>query len=294
MDLELRGIWSPMPTPFDAHGQVDEGRLGELVDYLIEGGVDGLFPLGTTGEFSLLDRAERKRIVEIVVKGANSRVPVLAGVSDPSPLNAISYARDAADAGADGVVATPPYYYRVGEDGLYAHFKMISDSITLPLVLYNIPEWTHNFVPLSVVSRLADEGAVVGMKYTEYNMLNLMQFIRSVGDKISVFTGSDAMAFTCLEAGGSGAVISVCNIVPEKASSIFDLVEEGKLMEALKVQESIMPAIEAAGVGYFPAGLKEAMAVSGFPVGEVRGPQSPLTEEEKRRVRELLAAAGLK
>jgi 4-hydroxy-tetrahydrodipicolinate synthase len=294
MKLDLRGIWSPMPTPFDAHGDVDESRLGELVDYLIEGGVDGLFPVGTTGEFALLDRAEKKRIVELVVKRADSRVPVLAGVSDPSPLAAISYAKDAADAGADGVVATPPYYYRVGEDGLYAHFKMISDSIALPLVLYNIPEWTHCFVPLSVVSRLADERAIVGMKYTEYNMMNLIEFIRSVGDKISVFTGSDAMAYTCLEAGGSGAVISVCNIVPEKASSIFDLVEEGKLEEALKAQESIMPAIEAAGVGYFPAGLKEAMKVSGFPVGEVRRPQSPLTEDERQRIRQLLDVPGLK
>ena len=283
-----------MPTPFSPSGDLDVDRLKELTDYLIEGGVDGLFPLGTTGEFALLDREERKRVVRAVAEGADSRVPVLAGICDPSPKNAISFAKDAADAGADGVVATPPYYYRLDEEGLYTHFKMIHESVSLPLVLYNIPEWTHNFVPLSVVSRLAREHLIVGMKYTEYNFLNLLGFIKAVGDRIAVLTGSDAMTYACLEAGGSGAVISVSNILPQKASSIFDLYEEGKPEEARKVQESILPAIEAAGVGYFPAGLKEAMRVAGFPVGVVRKPQSPLTGDERKRVRSLLGKAGLK
>lgn len=294
MTLTLRGIWSPMPTPFDQSGEVDLNRLRELTDYLIEGGVDGLFPNGTTGEFALLDREERKRVVGAVVDCANSRVPVLAGICDPSPRNAISFAKDAADAGADGVVATPPYYYRVDEEGLYIHFKMIHESVPLPLVLYNIPEWTHNFVPLPVVSRLAREQVIVGMKYTEYNFLNLLGFIKAVGDRISVLTGSDAMTYSCLEAGGSGAVISVSNVFPKEASSIFDLVEAGKLRAAQKVQEAILPAIEAAGLGYFPAGLKESMKVVGFPVGGVRKPQTPLSREESDRVKDLLKKTGLK
>ena len=294
MTLSMSGIWSPIPTPFDRTGEVDVDRLKSLTDYLIEGGVDGLFPNGTTGEFALLDRAERKRIVDTVVDRANSRVPVLAGVCDPSQRNVIAFARDAADAGADGVVATPPYYYKLGEDGLYAHFRMIHESVSLPLVLYNIPEWTHNFVPVSVVSRLADEKAIVGMKYTEYNFLNLVRFIRAAGDKISVLTGSDAMTYAGLEAGGSGAVICFSKILPKEASSIFDLFKAGRLDEARKVQDSILPAVEAAGVGYFPAGLKESMKVAGFPVGEVRKPQTPLTEGERETVRALLKKAGLK
>lgn len=294
MTLAMRGIWSPMPTPFKRGGDVDEKRLGELTDYLIEGGIDGLFPLGTTGEFPLLERAERKRIVEIVADRANGRVPVLAGICDPSPRNAVAYGRDAADAGADGLVATPPYYYRLAEGGIYNHFKMIKESVTLPLVVYNIPEWTHNFVPVSVMTRLADEGVVVGMKYTEYNMLNLLEFIEAVGDKIAVMTGSDAMAFECLEAGGSGAVISISNIFPARASSIYDLVRAGKHLEALKVQRSLLPAIEAAGLGYFPAGLKEAMRAAGFPVGTVREPQTPLDKEQKAEVRALIGRVDRK
>ncbi len=283
-----------MPTPFKSNGDLDEERIPELTDYLIQGGVDGLFPLGTSGEFAFLDRGERKRVVELVVASAGSRVPVLAGVSDPSPNNAIAFARDAADAGADGVVATPPYYYKVSDEGLFMHFKTIGDSISLPLVIYNIPEWTHSFVPLSVVSRLAEEKLIVGMKYTEYNMLNLMSYLRAVGNKIAVFTGSDAMAYSCLEAGGAGAVISISNIAPRAASSIYDLVAKGRLKEALAVQMSLMPVVEAAGIGYFPAGLKEAMKVAGFAVGEVRSPQTPLNREEKRKVKELVDTAELK
>jgi len=294
LTLRLQGIWSPMPTPFRKGGELDEPRLGELTDYLIDGGVDGLFPLGTTGEFAFLNRDERKRVVEVVADRANSRVPVLAGVSDPSPTNAVSFAKDAESAGADGVVATPPYYYSVDEEGIYKHFRMIYDSISLPLILYNIPEWTHNLVSVPVVSRLVDEGVVVGMKYTEYNMLNLLRFIQAVGRKIAVFTGSDAMAYSCLEAGGSGAVISVSNILPKRASSIFDLVLAGKFRQAMEVQRGILPAIEAAGVGHFPAGLKAAMRSAGFAVGEVRAPQSPLTPEENELVSTLVKRAGLK
>ena len=135
MTLAVRGIWSPMPVPFDGSGEVDLARLGELTDYLIEGGVDGLFPNGTTGEFALLDREERRKVVETVVDRANSRVPVLAGVGDPAPRNAISLAKDAADVGADGVVATSPYYYRVDEEGLYNHFNIFFESVYVILVL---------------------------------------------------------------------------------------------------------------------------------------------------------------
>lgn len=289
MKLSLRGIWSPMPTPFAKDGSVDEKRVGELTDYLIEGGVDGLFPLGTTGEFALLDRQERRRVVELVVSRADSRVPVLAGVSDPSPRIAASFARDAVEAGADGVVATAPYYYRVDDAGLFTHFSMIHDLVDTPLVLYNIPDWTHALVPPSVVARLAEEEVVAGMKYTEYNLLNLMRFIEAAGDRIPVLTGSDAMTFACLQAGGKGAVISVSNILPRESARVFDLFVEGKPEEARRAQDALMPAIEAAGTGYFPAGVKEAMRLMGFDVGSVRPPLTGLSPAEKETVRSLMS-----
>lgn len=282
-----------MVTPFTADGSIDEKRIRTLVDYLIDGGIDGLFPLGTSGEFALLDQEDRKKVIETVVDQTNGRVPVLAGVSDPSLARVISLAKDARDAGADAIVSTPPYYYSTGEEGLFDHFETIAKKSALPLFVYNIPEWTHIFVPPSVVRRLTEQKLIVGMKYTEYNLLNLLRFIETSGKRISIFTGSDAMAFTSLEFGGSGGVIGVANVAPKLASSIYDEFKSGNIDAARASQLKLLPVIEAIGVGRFPAGLKEAMRLVGMPVGNVMSPLEALSNMETQQVAGLLKSSGL-
>src|SRR5712664_3253287 len=186
MKLKLEGIWTPIPTPLTRNGRVDEKATRRLVDFHIEAGIDGLLPLGTSGEFALLSREEREVLVRTVVDQADSRVPIVAGVSDPSIENVIRLSSDAKKAGADGVIATPPYYYTTTDEGHYQHFKTISETIDLPLWIYNIPEWTHSFVTPETVQRLADEKLVVGMKYTEYNFLSLIRFLKGSRNKISI------------------------------------------------------------------------------------------------------------
>ena len=291
---KLEGIWSPMPTPLAEDGSVDRARIRTLVEFLIEGGIDGLFPLGTSGEFALLTHAERKEVIETVVDSANGRVPVFAGVSDPSTANVIRLSAEARDAGVDGVVATPPYYFMTTEEALFEHFKLVAEKVDpLPLMLYNIPEWTHVFVPPSVVRSLADGGYIVGMKYTEYNFLNLLRFIRDVGDKIAVFTGSDAMTYSNLEFGGSGAIIGVANVVPRMASRLFDDYRAGDLESAKRLQLKLLPLIEAIGVGKFPAGLKETMRLIGVPVGGTKEPLPRLSKEEVQVIERCLKEAGM-
>src|SRR5207245_10486336 len=199
-------------------GRVDTDSTRRLVDLHIVAGVDGLLPLGTSGEFALLQREERKTLVDTVVDQADSRVPVVAGVSDPSIENIVQFSSDAKEAGADGVIATPPYYFTTNDEGHYHNFKTISESIDLPLLIYNIPEWTHSFVTPETVQRLADDKLVVGMKYTEYNFLNLMRFLKASRNKISIFAGSDAMAYSNLEFGGAGAIIASANVAPKAES----------------------------------------------------------------------------
>src|SRR3989442_9820571 len=196
---KLEGIIAPMATALTREEKIDEKTTRTLVDFLVDGGIHGLFPLGTSGEFALFDREERKKVIETVVDQTNDRVPVLAGVSDPSLENVLVFAKDAEDVGADAIVATPPYYYATGEEGLFNHFETIARKGGLPLVVYNIPEWTHLFVPPNVVQRLVEKKLIVGMKYTEYNLLNLLRYLKIVGKRISILTGSDAMNFTNLE-----------------------------------------------------------------------------------------------
>lgn len=292
MKLKLEGIWCPMATPLNKDGRIDTSKTRELVDFLITGGVDGLFPLGTTGEFALLSSNERKQVTETVVDQANGRVPVAIGVSDPCFENVLQFSKVAKDAGADTVVATPPYYYTVTDEAMYQFYKNLSRASELPLIAYNIPEWTHNFISVNVVKRLAEENLIVGMKYTEYNFLNLLRFLEAVKGKIAVFTGSDAMACTNFEFGGSGAVIGISNVAPKKASGIFDEFGKGNVKKARELQKELLPVVEAIGIGKFPAGLKEAMKLIGMPVGDVKAPLLPLTPAEKEKVRKFMQQSG--
>ena len=292
MTLGLEGIWSPMPTPLKTDGCVDRQAIRRLVDFLIDGGVDGILALGTSGEFALLSVEERRDVLESVVDQANGRVPIVGGVSDPSIDNVIHFSKDAKDAGVDGVIATPLYYYETTSEGLYEYFKTISQRTDLPLLVYNIPDWTHVFVPLDIVKRLADEKLIVGMKYTEYNLLNLLRFLNALRGKIAVFTGSDAMAYTNLEFGGSGAIIGVSNVAPKMASRIFDEFKADNHKGAREAQVSLLPLIEAIGIGKFPAGLKETMSLIGMPIGSPRIPLPRLSEGERQLVREILNRSG--
>jgi 4-hydroxy-tetrahydrodipicolinate synthase len=290
---KLEGIIAPMATALTHDEKIDVKTTQTLVDFLIDGGIDGLFPLGTSGEFALLDREERKTVVETVVDQTNGRVPVLAGVSDPSLENVFAFAKDAEDVGADAIVATPPYYYTTSEDGLFSYFETIARKSGLPLIVYNIPEWTHLFVPPSVIQRLAEKRLIVGMKYTEYNLLNLLRFLKIAGNRIAIFAGSDAMTFTNLEFGGSGGVIGVANVAPKLASSVFDKFKHGNLEAARQAQSMLLPIIEAISVGRFPAGLKEAMRMVGMPVGGVKRPLQGLTGDERKSVAGFLRETGL-
>ena len=293
MKLKLEGIWTPIPTPLTKRGRIDTEATRRLVDFHIEAGIDGLLPLGTSGEFALLQKEERNLLVKTVVEQADRRVPVVAGVSDPSIENVLELSKDAKEAGADAVIATPPYYFTTTDEGHYQHFKTISESIDLPLMIYNIPEWTHSYVSPDTVQRLADEKLVVGMKYTEYNFLNLVRFLKAGRNRISIFTGSDAMAYSNLELGGSGAIIGAANVAPKIASKIFDNYRKGDLKGARESQDKLLPVIEALGVGKYPAALKEAMNIIGFPVGPLKEPLQPLSIPEKRLVEKLIQRGRL-
>ncbi len=288
MKLKLDGIWTPIPTPLTTQGKIDQEATKKLVDFHIESGIDGILPLGTSGEFALLTREERKLLVETVVDEVSGRVPVVAGVSDPSLENVLQLSADVKEAGADAVIATPPYYFTTTDQGHYHHFKTISESIDLPLMIYNIPEWTHSFVTPETVQRLADENLVVGMKYTEYNFLNLVRFLKTSQAKISIFTGSDAMAYSNLEFGGSGGILGSANVAPKIASKIFDDYKKGNLRGAREWQEKLLPIIEALSIGKYPSSLKEAMNLIGRPVGPTKQPLETLSITERNLMAKLL------
>lgn len=283
-----------MVTPLNRNGtNINLDSVKELVNFLIENGIDGLLPLGTSGEFALLSEREKQSLLRQVIDSANDRVPVIAGVSDPCIENAAKFSKDAKDAGVDGVIATPPYYYTTTHESLFGYYKQLSESIDLPLLIYNIPEWTGNFVEPTTVKQLADQRLVVGMKYTEYNFLNLLLFLKMCSKEIAIFTGSDALAYSNLEFGGNGAIIGVANIAPATASKIYDEFKAGNKEGAREAQEKLLPLIKSMTVGEFPSGLKYAMNLIGLNVGPAKTPLPSLNESERAKVENLLQESRL-
>lgn len=294
MTLKLEGMWSPMATPLNKNGKgINADSAKQLVNFLIENGVDGLLPLGTTGEFALLSDEERSSMLKHVIDEANGRVPIVAGVSDTSIDRVVMFSKEAKDRGADAVIAIPTYYFSTTQEYLYNYYKQISESIDIPLMIYNIPEWAGILVPPDVVKKLADEKLVVGMKYTQYNFLNLLEFLETSGKQIAIFTGSDAMVYSNLEFGGRGGVIGTTNIAPALSSSIFDKFQRKDFQGAREAQAKLLPLIKAEALGKFPSGLKHAMNLLGLEVGPAKAPLPPVTEAEKRQIEEAVKTLEL-
>jgi 4-hydroxy-tetrahydrodipicolinate synthase len=289
----LKGLIIPMLTPLDAEGRLDIDALKSHVDFLIEGGAHGLFPLGTAGEFALLSKDERLRVMEVVVDRADGRVPVYAGVSDPSTNNAIDYAKAAKNLGADAVVATSPYYYKTNEEGLLNHFRSIAEETEIYLIIYNIPYWTYQPIPLSVAEKLAENDLIIGMKYTTNDLNSFQKYVRALGDKFSMLIGSDSLFYSALEFGADGAVVGGANVAPNIFAEIYNAYIRGDIEASIKAQKRVLPIADIMELGTFPSSLKEAMAVIGKPFGGVRRPLTSLSASDKIKVAESLRSIGL-
>ncbi len=282
---DVKGIIVPMITPFKGPeaNSVDLSKAEKLSEYLIHGGVHGLMPLGTSGEFALMDRQERRDLVRVVSKAAKGRLPVIAGVSFPSTKGAILHAQDAEKAGADVIISTGPYYFKTNDMGLFEHFQMLIDGTDLPIMIYNIPGWAGYNIPASVVRRLVDKnpGKVLGVKFTTNDLGEFLEYLRLLKDDISIMIGSDPLIFAALEMGAAGAVVGSANVLPEVTSQIYERYVKGDSEGAKEEQGRLDPFTQTMTFGTYPAGLKSALKMINLDCGPVR---PPLQELEKKQV----------
>lgn len=289
----LEGIVVAMVTPFmRTHQQsLDLPTISKHVEFLVESGVHGLMPLGTTGEFGLLNRNERRDVIKTVVEATSQRVPVIAGVSDSGTRNTVDLAEDAEDVGADFVIATGPYYYKTNPEGLYLHYQAIVDAVDLPVMVYNIPEWTGYNIPPSVVKRLVlkNPGRVAGVKFTTNDMRLFLDYVRLLKEDLSLFIGSDGLIFAALGLGATGAVAGSANVLPHETALIYNYFKKGKLSRARGLQNKIEPFVRVMSLGTYPAAVKEALALIGHDCGPVRKPLVALSSAERAGVRASLS-----
>jgi len=268
---KLSGLYTAIVTPLAADGAVDIKGLQDLVRFQLRSGAAGIVPIGGTGEYPAFSRTERRNIVAACVEAADGK-PVIPGVLSTGFEDALEAGRDFAAAGAAAVMTVTPYYAPGTQDGMRAYFRRYRDALDLPVMLYQIPRRTTVSAFADTVQAMAEDGSIIGMKYSSYDMPDFIRTVKYAGDKIAVLSGEEPLFATHVALGARGGVLASATIYPKIWIEIFELARQGKLKEALKLQDKIDPVVDSIYVETNPGPLKEYMALAGMPVGGVRLP----------------------
>ncbi len=292
--MQPRGIVPAMVTPLAGEEELNEPALRRLVNFLIDGGVHGLLPLGTTGEAWALSRAQRRRIIEVTVEETRGRIPVYAGTGAPSTAEVVSLNRDAAEVGGVAAVTViSPFFVTPGQQELYEHYVRIADSSALPVILYNNPRFTGLNLNVETVERLARHGNVVGIKDSSANLTQAASYVAACPPEFAVFMGADTQILAGLVYGCAGAVVTTGNAVPRIAVAIYEKYAAGDVAGARAAQEQLALLRNAINMGTFPAVVKEALNLMGMGVGPCHRPIAPLSDESRAKLRDVLKQMGV-
>lgn len=276
-----------MITPFDENNRVDEEGIKNLVEFHINNGTDGIVPCGTTGESPTLSHEEHNRVVEITVKAAAGRVPVIAGTGSNSTAEALHMTAHAKEVGADAVLLVVPYYNKPTQKGLYLHFKTIAEQVDIPGIIYNIPSRAGvNLLP-STLAELATLKNIVGVKEASGNLEQMAEIRHLCGDKITLLSGDDKIILPVLSIGGKGVISVVANIIPEAVSTMVKKYLEGDVTEALAIfQNTVYPLSHSMFYETNPIPVKTAVRLMGLPAGALRLPLTDLEESNLKKLQE--------
>ena len=279
-------------TPFQ-NGRIDEKALGDLIEFQIANGTDGIVPCGTTGESATLSHEEHDRVVACTIEAVKGRVPVIAGTGSNSTDEAIELTKHAKQAGADGALLITPYYNKPTQEGLYCHYKAVADAVDLPLVLYNIPGRTSvNMLP-TTVARLASQGNIVGIKEGSGSLSQVSDIIQSCGERLVVLSGDDALTLPMMALGAKGVITVTANIVPSDMASMVDAWLAGKLEEARRLHYKMYPLFTALFYETNPIPVKQALAFMGKTRSDVRLPLTSMANESKEKLAVVMKDYGL-
>jgi 4-hydroxy-tetrahydrodipicolinate synthase len=296
----LQGAFTALVTPFAADGSLDEDALRRLVRWQVLAGIDGLVPVGTTGEAPTLTPAERDRVIAITVetvaeRASRGRVPVVAGTGTNDTAATIAATRRAAELGADAALVVAPYYNRPDGRMLEAHFRAVADEGNLPIVVYNVPSRTGTNVPADVFLRLAEHPRVIAIKEASGNLEQISRICRDRPRDVAVLAGDDAWTLPILALGGDGVVSVASNEIPGELVALCDAARAGDWEGARRIHERWLPLFVANFVGGpNPVPVKAALELMGLlDVDAVRLPLLPLTAESRAGLAETLRTLGL-
>ncbi len=291
----LRGCATALVTPFNADGTVDEIHLRELVEFQIEGGVRLIVPCGTTGESATMSEAEDELVIGTVIDTAKGRAKIIAGAGSNSTAAAIAYSQKARSLGADAVLQVAPYYNKPTQEGHYAHFRAVAESISgLPIVIYNVPGRTSSNISAQTTVRLANEVEnIVAVKEASGNLSQIMEILRERPRGFYVLSGDDSLTLALIALGGDGLISVASNEAPELMSRLIDLALAGDWQAARDLHYRLLPLMEVNFIESSPGPVKAALAMMGLIEENLRLPLVPIQPKSRERLRTVLVETGL-
>lgn len=291
-DQAFTGVFPYLVSPIRDDGSVDAAVLARLCEDLIEAGVHGLTPLGSTGEFAYLDWEQKRVVVETVVAVANGRVPVIAGVAATTTAEAVRQARAFEAMGCDGILAIMEAYFPVSDDATYAYFRSIAEASDLPVVLYTNPNFQRSDLSLPVITRLAELDTIAYIKDASSNTGRLLSILNEVGDKLTVFSASAHIPACVMMLGGAGWMAGPACLVPQQSVQLYNLCRAGEWPAAMELQRRLWRLNQAFAKYNLAACIKGGLQVLGYEVGEPLSPQVPLSAAGRDEVTAALRAVG--
>jgi len=265
-------------TPF-RNGKVDTKAFGDLIEWQIADGTDGIVPCGTTGESATLTHEEHKQVVEFTVQVVRRRVPVIAGTGSNSTDEAIGFTRHAKSVGADAALLISPYYNKPTQEGLYRHHKAVAEAVALPQILYNIPGRTAVNMTPQTVARLAQIRNIVGIKEGAGSLQQVSEIIQLCDDQFTVLSGDDALTLPMLAVGAKGVVTVTANVAPAEMAALVDAWAAGDAAKARAIHYKLYPLFQALFLETNPIPIKHAVALMSKATAELRLPLCPMSQE---------------
>jgi 4-hydroxy-tetrahydrodipicolinate synthase len=294
----LHGAITALVTPMHADGSLDEETLVALVERQLDAGINGLVPVGTTGESPTLSAEEDQRVIALTVetvrrRGLAGTVPVIAGTGSNVTEHAIAYTRAAAALGADAALVVSPYYNKPDQRMLEAHYRAVADEGGLPVVVYNVPGRTGGNVAAATLMRLAEHPGIVAVKEASANMEQIMTIVRERPDGFAVLSGDDSWTLPIMGVGGDGVISVASNEVPSAMVELCAAAARGDMETARDIHYRYLDLMRVNFITTSPSPVKAAMAEMGLLTDALRMPMLPLDEANRAQVRAVLADLGL-
>ncbi len=289
----FKGSIVALVTPF-RNGKVDEKAYQTIIEWHIAEGTDALVPVGTTGESPTLSHAEHERVVELCVEAAAGKVPVIAGAGSNSTEEAVELTKHAKKAGAEGALIVTPYYNKPSQDGLYAHFKTIADTVDIPIIIYNIPPRSVVDMSVETMARLANDCPnIAGVKDATMDLARPLATRAEIDGDFCVLSGEDATVLSLLVNGGDGCISVTANVAPRACAEMHDAWQAGNTAEAMAINDRLFPLHQALFVEPNPVPVKYGLSLLDKATMDVRLPLTPANENTQSQVHVAMVLAGL-